>query len=145
MKRAKSGAGHTRVTRREGASKTARGGGTTGRERSSPDAPPLEAALRAWRTTEAKKRRVPAFRILTDRTLIGIVHAHPKDESERLDVSGIGPALLGKYGRALLSIVAAPHDAPSSIPIATNSAKLTYVSAPSASLATRTATAWLGT
>jgi DNA topoisomerase-3 len=108
-KRAKSGSGRTRVTRREGASKTAPGGGTTGRERSSPDAPPLEAALRAWRTTEAKKRRVPAFRILTDRTLIGIVHARPKDESELLDVSGIGPALLGKYGRALLSIVAEPR------------------------------------
>jgi superfamily II DNA helicase RecQ len=49
---------------------------------------------------------VPAFRVLTDRTLIGIVHARPKDESELLDVSGIGPALLQKYGRALLSIVA---------------------------------------
>jgi DNA topoisomerase-3 len=106
-KRAKSGASRTRVTRREGASKTALGG-TTGRERA-PDAPPLEAALRAWRTTEAKKRRVPAFRILTDRTLIGIVHARPKDESELLDVSGIGPALLQKYGRALLSIVAEPR------------------------------------
>jgi DNA topoisomerase III len=105
-KRAKSGAGRTRVTRRDGASKTARGGGTTGRERATL---PLEAALRVWRATEAKKRRVPAFRILTDRTLIGIVHARPKDESELLDVSGIGPALLEKYGRALLSIVAEPR------------------------------------
>jgi hypothetical protein len=49
------------------------------------------------------------FRILTDRTLTGIVQARPKDESELLDVSVIGPALLGKYGRALLSIVAEPR------------------------------------
>jgi DNA topoisomerase III len=108
-KRAKSGSGRTRVTRPDRASKAARRGGATGRERASPDTPPLEAALRAWRTTEAKKRRVPAFRILTDRTLIGIVHARPKDESELLDVSGIGPAFLEKYGRALLSIVAEPR------------------------------------
>ena len=111
-KRAEGGGNRTRVPRNEGRSKTAPRGagvlGTTGREAASPNELPLEAALRAWRTTEAKKRRVPTFRILTDRTLIGIVHARPKDESELLDVSGIGPALLEKYGRALLSIVARP-------------------------------------
>jgi DNA topoisomerase-3 len=111
-KGANGGGNRTRVPRNEGRSKTAPRGArvrdTTEKEAASPNAPPLEAALRAWRTTEAKKRRVPAFRILTDRTLIGIVHARPKDESELLDVSGIGPALLQKYGRALLSIVARP-------------------------------------
>ena len=40
---------------------------------------------------------------------IGIVQARPKDESELLDVAGIGPAVLQKYGRALLSIVARPE------------------------------------
>jgi DNA topoisomerase-3 len=110
-KRDRSGTRRTRVPRHDGVSTApghARNGGAPGRERASPDAPPLEAALRAWRTTEAKKRRVPAFRILTDRTLIGIVQSRPKDESELLDVAGIGPALLQKYGRALLSIVARP-------------------------------------
>jgi DNA topoisomerase-3 len=68
----------------------------------------LEAALRAWRTKEAKKRGVPAFRILTNQTLLGIALARPKDEGELLDVSGIGPALLEKYGKALLSIVQGP-------------------------------------
>jgi DNA topoisomerase-3 len=67
---------------------------------------PAEAALRAWRGLEAKKRRVPAFRILTDRTLVGIARAQPSDEDELLAVSGIGPALLKKYGRALLAILA---------------------------------------
>ncbi len=66
----------------------------------------LEHALRAWRTQEAKKRGVPAFRILSDRTITGIASASPSDEAELLDVSGIGPALLQKYGRAILSIVA---------------------------------------
>ncbi|MEO6574530.1 MAG: HRDC domain-containing protein, partial [Polyangiaceae bacterium] len=67
---------------------------------------PVEAALRAWRLVEAKKRRVPAFRILTDRTLVGIASARPSDETELLAVPGIGPALLAKHGRVLLDLVA---------------------------------------
>ena len=66
----------------------------------------VEAALRAWRTQEAKKHGIPAFRVLTDRTLLGIARAHPSDESELLSVSGIGPGMLAKYGRALLGVLA---------------------------------------
>jgi DNA topoisomerase III len=76
--------------------------------RASADAPPLERALRAWRLGEAKKRRVPAFRILTDRTLQGIASAAPRTEGELLGVAGMGPSLMQKYGRALLAIVARP-------------------------------------
>ena len=66
----------------------------------------LEAALRTWRSTEAKKRRVPAFRILTDRTLVGIAETRPTSEAQLLAVSGMGMALLAKYGAKLLAIVA---------------------------------------
>jgi DNA topoisomerase-3 len=66
----------------------------------------LESALRSWRTQEAKKRGVPAFRILTDRTLLGIASVSPSSESELLGVSGIGPQMLAKYGAALLGVVA---------------------------------------
>jgi hypothetical protein len=34
------------------------------------------------------------------------VRARPADENELLDVTGIGPTLLDKYGRELLAIVA---------------------------------------
>jgi DNA topoisomerase-3 len=76
--------------------------------RGSADAPlgPLETALRTWRSQEAKKRGIPAFRILTDRTLAGIARATPVDEVELLEVSGIGPTLLAKYGEVLLTLVA---------------------------------------
>jgi DNA topoisomerase-3 len=70
------------------------------------DLEPLEGALRAWRLSEAKRRRVPAFRILTDRTLLGIVRLRPRDEAELLDVSGMGKTLVEKHGRALLALVA---------------------------------------
>lgn len=87
--------------------RAARASADTNRELTGDEAA-LETALRAWRTKEAKKRGVPAFRILTNQTLLGIAVARPKDENELLDVSGIGPALLEKYGRALLSIVTRP-------------------------------------
>ncbi|HSO22255.1 MAG TPA: ATP-dependent DNA helicase RecQ, partial [Chondromyces sp.] len=58
--------------------------------------------LRAWRLEEARRRRVPAFRILSDRTLVAICRARPADEEELLEVAGIGPAILSKYGSKVL-------------------------------------------
>ncbi len=66
----------------------------------------LEAELRRWRAVEAKKRRLPAFRIFPDRTLLGIAEKRPQSEAELLGVPGMGMALLDKYGRAVLAIVA---------------------------------------
>lgn len=61
--------------------------------------------LRAWRLEEARRRRVPAFRVLSDRTLAAICRARPADDEELLEVSGIGPALLRKFGRKVLAVV----------------------------------------
>jgi DNA topoisomerase-3 len=69
--------------------------------------PGLVEALKAWRRTEAQRRRVPAFRILTDRTLTELAAARPSDEIELLEVRGIGPALVSKYGKEILGILAA--------------------------------------
>jgi DNA topoisomerase-3 len=84
----------------------AKADGTSRRASAPAGGDPLETALRAWRAAEAKKRRVPAFRILTDRALLGIAEARPKSEAQLLGVAGMGMALLEKYGRALLGIVA---------------------------------------
>jgi DNA topoisomerase-3 len=70
-----------------------------------PASPGLVAALKAWRLAEARRRRVPAFRILTDRTLLGIAAAAPKTEEELLAVSGMGPTLVRKHGARILGIV----------------------------------------
>jgi DNA topoisomerase-3 len=74
---------------------------------SAPDlvSPRLVAALKAWRLEEARKRRVPAFHILTDRTLLALAGAQPSNEADLLNVRGIGPTLVRKYGEALLQIV----------------------------------------
>ena len=61
--------------------------------------------LRTWRLEEARRRRVPAFRILSDRTLVAICRARPADEEELLEVAGIGPTILRKYSRKVLAVV----------------------------------------
>jgi DNA topoisomerase-3 len=67
----------------------------------------LVAALKEWRLGEARRKRIPAFRILTNRTLEAVAAARPKSEEELLAVHGMGPTLLRKYGDKLLEIVAA--------------------------------------
>ncbi|MCU0304780.1 MAG: ATP-dependent DNA helicase [Thermoanaerobaculales bacterium] len=62
----------------------------------------LFEALREWRLGEARRRRVPAFRILSDRVLAALSRARPTDHDELLEVSGIGPTIAKKYGRAIL-------------------------------------------
>ncbi len=65
----------------------------------------LRDALKAWRLGEAKRRGVPAFRILTDRALLGITVHCPATDVALASVSGVGQRLTERYGAALLSIV----------------------------------------
>ena len=67
--------------------------------------PQLVEALRAWRLAEARKRRVPAFRILTDRVLGAIATARPRDGASLQRIHGVGPTLTERYGDTLLALV----------------------------------------
>jgi DNA topoisomerase-3 len=64
----------------------------------------LEAKLRAWRLGEAKKRGVPAFRILKDQTLRAIALKPPATPNDLLSVPGVGPSTAKKYGAAICKI-----------------------------------------
>lgn len=66
----------------------------------------LVAALKAWRLAEARAKRVPAFRILSDRVLFAIAAARPQAEDDLLAVHGIGPKMAEKYGPEIFKIVA---------------------------------------
>jgi superfamily II DNA helicase RecQ len=57
-----------------------------------------ETALRGWRLGEAKRLGVPAFRILSDRTLKTLANSHPLTTQELLAVPGIGSSTVAKYG-----------------------------------------------
>jgi DNA topoisomerase-3 len=67
----------------------------------------IEQALRAWRLSEAKRRRVPAFRIFGDRALLSIATKAPRNEAELLAVQGIGPGIVKKYGSHIFRLIAA--------------------------------------
>jgi len=67
--------------------------------------PALVEALKAWRLAEARKRKVPAFRILTDRVLGAIAVARPENGRELMAIHGVGPALTERYGTEILSLV----------------------------------------
>jgi DNA topoisomerase-3 len=66
----------------------------------------LSQALRAWRLAEAKRRGVPAFRILTDAALEAIAESRPTSGAELLEVPGIGLKAVENYGAAIFRLVA---------------------------------------
>jgi len=65
----------------------------------------VEDALRAWRLAEAKRRGVPAFRILNDQALKALAANRPATATELLAVPGIGLATVEKYGAQLYRLL----------------------------------------
>jgi DNA topoisomerase-3 len=68
----------------------------------------LVATLRAWRLEEAKRRRVPAFRVLTNRALVAVAEARPTTSQALLNVKGLGPKVVKDSGAAILSLCRTP-------------------------------------
>ena len=66
----------------------------------------LEAALKAWRLVEAKRTGVPAFRVMTDKTLIAIAADKPQNTEELGEIAGVSARIVNKYGSQILSITA---------------------------------------
>lgn len=60
--------------------------------------------LKTWRLETAVASSVPAYVVLTDKTLLAIAAARPSTERELIMISGIGPAKLDAYGDDILSI-----------------------------------------
>ena len=73
--------------------------------------PELVEALRAWRLEEARKKRWPAYTVLTNRALIAVAATRPANDEQLLRVPGIGPTTVKRFGAALLQIVAAAGEA----------------------------------
>jgi len=87
-------------------SKSAGATSAGGRDVSTEDASAeLVAALKEWRLGEARRRKIPAFRIFPDRTLLQIAVLKPASPSALLEVKGVGPHIVSQYGDDLLRIV----------------------------------------
>jgi ATP-dependent DNA helicase RecQ len=83
------------------------GASAAGEEPLSADDANLFAALKAKRMVLAKQRKVPAYVVLTDRSLRDIARQRPRDERDLAGIHGIGAAKIEAYGDIILELVAA--------------------------------------
>jgi DNA topoisomerase-3 len=61
--------------------------------------------LKAWRLTQARKKNIPAFRILTDKALHSICEQQPHSITELLEISSINRKAIVQYGDDIIRIV----------------------------------------
>lgn len=61
--------------------------------------------LKSWRLEEARKKKIPAFCILSDRTLNEIAADRPLNKDQLLSVGGMGPGKFKKYGASIIKMV----------------------------------------
>jgi ATP-dependent DNA helicase RecQ len=64
----------------------------------------LAAKLREWRAAEAKRLQIPPFLVMHDRTLKALAMARPANPRQLLEVNGMGPAKVEKFGAAILGL-----------------------------------------
>jgi RecQ family ATP-dependent DNA helicase len=67
----------------------------------------LATRLKEWRAAEAKQLGVPAWMVLTERTLTAIAQARPADLRQLLEINGMGPAKVERFGGAILGLCGA--------------------------------------
>ena len=69
------------------------------------DDDPLFAALKAWRTAQARIEAVPPYVVFHDQTLAAIADVKPPSAAALRRVKGIGPAKVEAYGDEILELV----------------------------------------
>ena len=67
----------------------------------------LYEKLRSTRQQMAKKRRLPAYVVFHDKTLIELAKVKPQSLEEMLEITGIGESKLRKFGQELLNVIIA--------------------------------------
>lgn len=65
----------------------------------------LYEALKQWRMEKARIKRVPAFRVFSNKVLDNLSQDQPGSRDELLMVHGVGPYLAKQYGKDILRIV----------------------------------------
>ena len=65
----------------------------------------LFEALKAVRRALATEKKVPAYVVFPDKTLLDMVHLKPQTRGQMAMVHGVGAAKLEQYGEAFLAVV----------------------------------------
>ena len=63
-------------------------------------------ALRTWRSSVAKEKKIPPYMVFSDATLVAVVQARPSSTAQLSAVSGVGAKKLDEYGDAVLEVLA---------------------------------------
>ena len=61
--------------------------------------------LKALRRRLADERKVPAYVVFSDATLLAMAEVKPSNETEFMSISGVGPKKLETYGDAFLELL----------------------------------------
>ncbi|MCP4502942.1 MAG: hypothetical protein GY822_23645, partial [Deltaproteobacteria bacterium] len=69
----------------------------------------LQNRLRAFRKEECRRRQIPAYRVLSNRTLEQLVQTRPQDIDELTQIHGVGPKMIAQYGKRFLELVKEQH------------------------------------
>ncbi len=67
--------------------------------------PKLIKTLTKWRTTHAKEDGMPAYIILTQKSLLAIADKLPRDRKSLLKIPGLGAAKVERYGAEIIQMV----------------------------------------
>lgn len=67
--------------------------------------PQLFEQLKSWRTEQAHRQKVPAYLVFSNKTLTALATLRPRNLDELLEVKGIGPAKVERYGEAVMEIL----------------------------------------
>jgi GTPase SAR1 family protein len=67
--------------------------------------PALFEQLRDWRTRKSAETKMPAYIVLTQKSLYELVHYLPEDEAALAKINGIGKTKLEQFGKDILEII----------------------------------------
>lgn len=62
--------------------------------------------LRSWRNERARAARAPAYTVFNDETLLDLVDQRPSNPDALLDIRGIGPVKVSRFGSEILEVIA---------------------------------------
>ncbi len=97
--------GEQAITLRRDSLQAARAAARPARALISEEDAPLLAALKALRKELAEARRVPAYVVFNDRTLIEMAERRPATLDDMARIGGVGAAKLERYGARFLAVI----------------------------------------